>query len=100
MVTIHGLSDDDITMMLLTNLDVNDKVSAEHIIRLYFLRWRIEEYLKAKKSFNWENSLLRTLESINNLNLFLTMAMMHIAILVEKKDKNFHSNIYLREQTP
>ena len=93
--TIHGLSDDGIPMMLLTNLDVNDKVSAEHIVRLYFLRWRIEEYFKAKKSFNWENSLLRTLESMNNLNLFLTMAMTHIAILVEKKDKNFHSNIIL-----
>ena len=95
LVTIHGLSDDGIPMMLLTNLDVNDKVSAEHIVRLYFLRWRIEEYFKAKKSFNWENSLLRTLESMNNLNLFLTMAMTHIAILVEKKDKNFHSNIIL-----
>ena len=50
LVTIHGLSDDGIPMMLLTNLDVNDKVSAEHIVRLYFLRWRIEEYFKAKKS--------------------------------------------------
>lgn len=100
MVTIHGLSDDGIPMMLLTNLDVNDKVSVEHIVRLYFLRWRIEEYLKVKKSFNWENSLLRTLESINNLNLFLTMAMTHIAILVEKKDKNFHSNIILERANP
>ena len=53
------------------------------------------EYFKAKKSFNWENSLLRTLESMNNLNFFLTIAMAHIAILVEKKDKNFHSNIIL-----
>ena len=82
-------------MMLLTNLDVNDKVSTEHIVRLYFLRWRIEEYFKAKKNFNQENSLFRTLESMNNLNLFLTMDMTHIDILVEKKDKNFHSNIIL-----
>lgn len=95
LVTVHGLSDDSIPMMLLTNLIVNDKASAEHIVRLYFLRWRIEEYFKTKKSFNWENSLLRTLESMNNLNLFLTMAMTHIAILVEKKDKNFHSNVIL-----
>lgn len=94
-VTIHGLSKDEVPMMLLTNLEVKDKESAEHIVRLYFLRWRIEEYFKAKKEFKWENSLVRTLESMNNLNLFITISLLHIAILIEKKDKNFHSNIIL-----
>lgn len=32
---------------------------------------------------------------MNNLNLMLTMAMTHISILVEKIDKNFHSNVIL-----
>lgn len=95
LVTIHGLSEDGIPMMLLTNLDVKNKEDAEHIVRLYFLRWRIEEYFKTKKSYDWENSLLRTLESMNNLNLFLTISMFHLAILIETLDTNFHSNIIL-----
>ena len=40
-------------MMLLTNLKVKDKESAEHLVRLYFLRWRIEEYFKAKKEYKF-----------------------------------------------
>lgn len=36
------------TMMLLTN----NKETAEYIARLYFLRWRIEEYFNLKKEYN------------------------------------------------
>lgn len=94
LVTIHGLSDEG-TMMLLTNLDVNDKETAEHIVRLYFLRWRIEEYFNLKKEYNWENSLLRALESMNNLNMFLTITLAFVSMLVEKLDRNFFSNLIL-----
>lgn len=95
LVTIHGLSEDGLPMMLITNLEVKNKESAEHIVRLYFLRWRIEEYFKVKKEYKWENSLLRTLESMNNMNMFLTIAMAHLSIQVEKIEKNFHSNLIL-----
>lgn len=94
LVTIYGLSDEG-TMMLLTNLDVNDKETAEHIVRLYFLRWRIEEYFNLKKEYNWENSLLRALESMNNLNMFLTITLAFVSMLVEKLDRNFFSNLIL-----
>lgn len=47
LVTIHGLSEEG-TMMLLTN----NKETAEYIARLYFLRWRIEEYFNLKKEYN------------------------------------------------
>ena len=94
LVTIHGLSEEG-TMMLLTNLDVNNKETAEYIARLYFLRWRIEEYFNLKKEYNWENSLLRTLGSMNNLNMFLTITLTFVSILVEKIDKNFYSNLIL-----
>lgn len=94
LVTIHGLSDEG-PMMLLTNLEVNNKETAEYIVRLYFLRWRIEEYFNLKKEYNWENSLLRTLESMNNLNMFLTITLTFVSILVEKLDRNFHSNLIL-----
>jgi hypothetical protein len=95
LVTIHGLSNDNIPMMLLTNLEVKDKESSEYVVRLYFLRWRIEEYFKAKKSYNWENSLLRTLDSMNNLNLFLTISMFYLTTIIEKMNTNFLSNVIL-----
>ena len=96
LVTIHGLSSDGIPMMLLTNLDVKGKDDAEYVVRLYFLRWRIEEYFKAKKQeFKWEDSLLRTLKSMNNYNFFLTIVMTNLAILIEKTEENFLSNLIL-----
>ena len=96
LVTIHGLSSDGIPMMLLTNLVVNCKEDAEYIVRLYFLRWRIEEYFKAKKQeFKWEDSLLRTLKSMNNYNFFLTLVMTNLTILIEKIEENFLSNLIL-----
>lgn len=93
LVIIYGLSEEP--MILLTNLEVKDKESAEYIVRLYFLRWRIEEYFKAKKGYNWENSLVRTIESMNHLNLLLTIGMLHLSILTEKLETNFHSNVIL-----
>lgn len=97
LVTIHGLSDDDFPMMLLTNIDVKNKESAEYIVRLYFLRWRVEEYFKAKKAFNWENSLLRTIDSMNNLNLFLTLSMFYLTTIIEKMNTNLLSIIILEK---
>ncbi len=93
LVIVYGLSEE--AMMLLTNIEVKDKESAEYIARLYFLRWRIEEYFKAKKEYNWEKSLVRTIDSMNNLNLLLTISMLHLSILAEKLDTNFYSNIIL-----
>lgn len=94
LVMIYGLSENE-PMILLTNVEVKDKNSAEHIARLYFLRWRIEEYFRTKKSYNWENSLVRSINSMNNLNKLLTYSMFYLTIVIEKLDTNFHSNIIL-----
>lgn len=93
LVTIYGLSEEP--MLLLTNLEVKDKESAEYIVRLYFLRWRIEEYFKTKKSYNWENSLVRSINSMNNLNKLLTYCMFYLTTIIEKLDTSFYSNIVL-----
>ena len=92
LVTVHELGDEP--MMLLTNLDVKDKESALYVVKLYLLRWRIEEYFKAKKAYNWENSLLRTLTSMNNLNMFLTAVMLKLTKFIEKLDDNILLTIY------
>ncbi len=95
LLTIHGLNtDDDLPMMLLTNIEIEDANTARKIAKLYFLRWRIEEYFKTKKEeFGWENSLLRTLKSMNNFNMFLTLVMFYMATIVEKLDTNYFCNI-------
>ncbi len=93
LVLVYGLGKEP--MMLLTNLEVKGKESAEYIVKLYLLRWRVEEYFKAKKSYNWENSLIRNIDAMNNLNLFLTISMLHLSILTEKLNTNYNSNIIL-----
>ena len=106
LVSIHGLKDDidcdnekygdDNVLMFLTNLEVKDKESAERIVRIYFLRWRIEEYFKSKKqNYKWEDSIVRTLNGMNNLNMFLTAVMLKLTKFIEKLDSNFFSNIII-----
>lgn len=97
LVSIHGLStDDNLPLMLLTNMEIKGKEEAIRIVKMYFLRWRIEEYFKAKKQeFKWETSLLRTLKSMNNYNQFLTIAMFYMTTIIEKLETNYHSNIII-----
>ena len=102
LVTVYGLnyqeSDDDgkeKVLMFLTNLDIKNKDDAIKVVYTYFLRWRIEEYFKAKKSYKWESSLIRSLKGINNLNMFLTIVMLYSNKYIEKLETNFLSNIIL-----
>ena len=74
-------------MYLLTDLQIKKKEDVEKIARLYMLRWRIEEYFKSKKqNYDFENFRLRSLKSINNLNVIPTSVMLHLGILTEKMD--------------
>lgn len=88
LVIIYGLSEEH-PMKLLTNIDIKDKEDVIKIVRLYLSRWRIEEYFRGKKQeYDFENMRVRTLESMNNLNMMLTIHLGHIAILAEKINKN------------
>lgn len=52
------------------------------------MRWRIEEYYRFKKTqFKFENMLVRSLKSIINLDLMLTMVLGYIGLLSEKSDE-------------
>ena len=108
LVTVHGLKDDidednekygeDNVLMFLTNLEIKNKDEAERIVKIYFLRWRIEEYFKSKKqNYKWEDSIVRTINSMNNLNMFLTMVMLKLTLLIEKMDKNLLIKIILEQ---
>lgn len=91
LVIVYGLSEEH-PMKLLTNIDVKNKEDIIKIVRLYLSRWRIEEHFRGKKQeYDFENMRVRTLKSMNNLNMLLTMHLGHIAMLADKVDKKLLS---------
>ena len=91
LVFCYGLSEER-PLILLTNRKIHSKDDVIKVVRLYFSRWRIEEYFRAKKQeYEFENIRLRTLKGINNLNLFLTIHLGHISLLAEEVNKKLLS---------
>ena len=87
LVIIYGLSEEK-PMKLLTNIKIKDKGDVIKVVRLYLSRWRIEEHFRGKKQeYDFENMRVRTLESMNNLNMMLTIHLGHIAILADNMDR-------------
>jgi len=83
LVICRGLGKDP--LVLLTNLDSDDSRLCVAITKVYLMRWRIEEYYKFKKQgFGFEKFFVRSLKSIQNLDLMLTVAIGYIGILSEK----------------
>ena len=88
LVIVYGLSEEH-PMKLLTNIEINTKEDVIKVARLYLSRWKIEEHFRGKKQeYDFENMRVRTLESMNNLNMMLTIHLGHIAILADKINKN------------
>jgi uncharacterized protein (UPF0297 family) len=91
LVICYGLSEER-PLILLTNREIHNKEDVIKIVRLYFSRWRIEEYFRAKKQeYDFENIRVRTLKAMNNLNLLLTIHLGHVNKLVEEMDKKLLS---------
>ena len=91
LVFCYGLSEER-PLILLTNRKIHSKDDLIKVVRLYFSRWRIEEYFRAKKQeYKFENIRLRTLKGINNLNLFLTIHLGHINKLAEEINRKLLS---------
>lgn len=87
LVIVYGLSEER-PLILLTNREIHSKEELIKVVRLYFSRWRIEEYFRAKKQeYDLENIRVRSLKSINNLNKILTIFMGYIGMLSDKIDK-------------
>jgi hypothetical protein len=76
-------------LMLLTSLDNDDPRLGVTITKVYLMRWRIEEYYRFKKQgFGFEKFLVRSLDSIRNLDMLLSVAIGYIGILSEKVNDN------------
>ena len=86
MVVCNGFGNDP--MMLITNLKSDDNRLAVAITKVYLLRWRIEEFHGFKKQqFNFEDFRVRSLKSIRNLDMFLTIAIGYIGMMSERADE-------------
>ena len=87
LVIVYGLSDEH-PMKLLTNLEYAEKEDVIKIVRLYLSRWRIEEHFRGKKQeYDFENMRVRTLKSMNNMNMMLTIYLGYMGMLSDKIDK-------------
>ncbi|GHV54133.1 hypothetical protein FACS1894216_13520 [Synergistales bacterium] len=75
--------------MLPANLASDDKRLCVTVVKVYLMRWRIEEYYKFKKQgFGFERFLVRSLKSIRNLDLPLSVTIGYIGALSEKTDES------------
>ena len=72
-------------MLLITNLKSDDPRLAVTVTKVYLLRWRIEEFYGFKKQqFDFEDFRVRSLNSIRNLDLLLTIAIGYIGMISER----------------
>lgn len=74
-------------MMLITNMKSEDDRLAVTVTKVYLMRWKIEEFYGFKKQqFAFEDFRVRSLNSIRNLDLLLTIAIGYIGMLSERAD--------------
>ena len=87
LVLVYGITEHP--MMLATNKELKSKDDVVRVARLYFSRWRIEEYFRCKKQvFKFENFRVRKLVAINALNFYITMCMAFLASISMKSETN------------
>lgn len=87
LVLVYGITENP--MMLVTNRPICSKEDVLETARLYFSRWRIEEYFRSKKDvFDFENFRVRKLTAINALNFFIGVCMAFLGLITMKKPTN------------
>ena len=87
LVLVYGITEHP--MMLATNKKIQSKDDVIKIAKLYFSRWRIEEYFRCKKQiFQFENFRVRKLKAINALNFYITVCMAFLAMLSMASETN------------
>ncbi len=87
LVLVYGITEHP--MMLATNREIKSKDDVIKTAKLYFSRWKIEEYFRCKKQvFRFENFRVRKLAAINALNFYITLCMAFLAHLSMKSETN------------
>ena len=87
LVLVYGITEHP--MMLATNKEIKSKEDVIMAARIYFSRWKIEEYFRCKKQmFQFENFRVRKLAAINALNFYITLCMAFLAMVSMASETN------------
>lgn len=87
LVLVYGITEHP--MMLATNKEIKSKDDVIKLAKLYFSRWKIEEYFRCKKQmFQLENFRVRKLKAINALNFHITLCMAFLNQISLKSETN------------
>jgi len=77
----------EIPMLLITNLKSDDNRIAVTVVKVYLMRWRIEEFHRFKKQqFKFEGFRVRSLNAIRNLDTLLNITVGYIGMMSERAD--------------
>jgi len=87
LVVVYGFGKEP--MLLLTNLTQDDKRLANTIVKVYLMRWRIEEYFRFKKQqYALEDFRVRSLNAIRALHRVVTLLAGLIGVLSDQRDES------------
>ncbi len=99
LVLVYGTTEHP--MMLVTNKAIRSKEDLMEITKLYFSRWRVEEYFRCKKQmFDFENFRVRSLKAINALNFCLSSCMAFLGNMEGKSPTNKLRNTIIEAADP
>lgn len=99
LVLVYGITEHP--MMLATNKEIRSKEDVMRIAKIYFSRWRIEEYFRCKKqTFQFENFRVRKLKAINALNFYITLCMAFLAHMDRKAETNKLKVLLIKTANP
>ncbi len=99
LVLVYGITEHP--MMLATNKEIRSREDVVKVARIYFSRWKIEEYFRCKKQmFRFENFRVRKLSAINALNFYITLCMAFLAHISMKPETNALKVSIIHEADP
>lgn len=99
LILVYGITEHP--MMLATNREIKSKDDVIKTAKLYFSRWKIEEYFRCKKQmFRFENFRVRKLKAINALNFYLTLCMAFLGHISMKSETNALKTAIIRTADP
>ncbi len=99
LVLVYGITDHP--MMLATNKEIRSKEDVINVARIYFSRWKIEEYFRCKKQmFQFENFRVRKLCAINALNFYITVCMAFLAMMSIASETNVLKAAIIKSADP
>jgi len=85
LVCLHGLAEEP--LMLLTNLEQDDSRLNAAVVKVYLMRWRVEEHFRFKKQeYGLENFRVRSLKAIRAMHRFACLLTGFVALLSDDRD--------------